>query len=199
MKRLKRLFTCIGLAATLSLAAAPVDEAEKSLQTTVNSVLECLKNGDSKQAKRSYIMNTINGAFDFPLMSRLSLGRESYYKLSEDEKAQYTDLYVKQLQDSYLDKLELYSNEKITFEKASTEKGKIIIPTKVLSGTETISMDYKMYKGKDGSWKIFDVVIEGISIIQTYRSQYTSILKNGTVSDLFARMKEKQNREPGKQ
>lgn len=196
MTLLKNILTCLGLVATLSLAsAAPIDDAEKSLHSTINCVLECLKNGDSKETKRQEIMTTITTAFDFPLMSKLSLGKRSYSKLTEDEKAQYTDLYISQLQNSYLDKLELYSDEKIEFEKAYMEKKRIVIPTKVISGADVITMNYKMYKSKKGAWKVFDVVIEGISVISTYRSQYTSILKDGSVSDLFAKMKEQQKTE----
>ena len=192
MNLFKTLLACAGLIVTLSYAnAVSIDEPETSLRTTVDSVLTRLKSNDTKEAKREFIVKTINDAFDFPLMSMISLKPEFRKMLTGKNREQYTDLYVKQLQNSYLDKLELYSNEKIEFEKAYTEGNKVVIPTKVLSGAEAISMDYKMYN-KKGSWKIYDVVIEGISIVQTYRSQYSEILEKGSVDDLIAKMRERQ-------
>ena len=83
----------------------------------------------------------------------------------------------------------LYTDEKIVFDSTIVEANKLRIPTYLQSKSGKVSITYKLYHAKKG-WKIYDVEIEGVSIIQSYRSQFDYILRSGTVNDLLMKLEE---------
>ncbi len=94
-------------------------------------------------------------------------------------------------QSFYIDKLDLFSDEEVVFQPATVvKKKKVQIPTLLLSKGKKYSMLYKMSNTKDG-WKVYDISIEGVSLIHTYRSQYNHILASGKIEDLLTKMREK--------
>jgi phospholipid transport system substrate-binding protein len=104
---------------------------------------------------------------------------------------EFTSLFTAQFQSFYIDKLDLFSDEKVIFKPATVvKKKKVQIPTVLVSKGKEYSILYKMSNTKAG-WKIYDIVIEGVSLIHTYRSQYNHILKSGEVDDLLTKMREK--------
>lgn len=164
---------------------------EKVARDTVEAVMECLRNKDlPDESKRKRIIEIINPVFDFALMGKLALGRRQWPKLNKDERKEYTDLFVKQLQNSYSDKIALFSNEKVEYEEPIHVKTKVHVPTIVISKGERSKMLYKLYKSKDG-WKVYDVEIQGVSIVSSYRAQYAEVLRTGTVEELLKKMKDK--------
>ena len=138
-------------------------------------------------AKEKKIVETLTPLFDFELMAKLTLGRKHWTGLSPEEKDQFTSLFIKRLKSSYLGKLTLYSNEKVTFETPVLHKEKLHISTFLISQNRKTSILYKLYKSTD-RWKVYDLEIEGISIIRSYRSQFSQILETGTIDDLLLRM-----------
>ncbi len=170
-------------------------EAEHMLKTSVNSVLSILgeKNAPTTQ-KRDKIVEIITEVFDVSLMAKLCLGKKHWTGLNTKQKKEFTHLFVKHFKDSYSDKLELFENEKVVFEPLVKEKKKARIQTYVLSKGKKYSILYKMYTSPKG-WKIYDVEIEGVSLIQTYRSQYRQFLAKATVDDLMKKLKEKKQPE----
>ena len=107
--------------------------------------------------------------------------------MSEEKKEKFTELYVKLLKTSYLDKLSLYSDEKVIFESPTQVKKKVHIPTVLISKDRKTSILYKLYKPA-GGWKVYDLEIQGVSIIRSYRSQFDQILQKGTIDDLIKKM-----------
>ena len=100
---------------------------------------------------------------------------------------------MERLKASYLEKLSLYSDEKIVY-KATIKVGKKIrIPTDLISKGSKISMLYKLYKAKNG-WRIYDIEIQGVSIIRTYRSQFDQVLRKGTFNDLLLELEKLGNK-----
>ena len=122
-------------------------------------------------------------------MAKLTLGRKYWPGLSQENRDQFTERFVKLLKNSYLGKLTLYTDEQILYEKASWEKNKVQVPTFLVSDDNKISMLYKLYRSQTG-WHIYDVEIQGISLILTYRSQFDQILKTGSFEDLLLKMEE---------
>jgi len=166
-------------------------DAGKVVRDTVKAVLECLRINDlSDEGKRERIREITGPVFDFPLMGKLALGRRHWPKLNEKERGEYTRLFVKQLQNSYSDKIALFSNEKVEYEEPVQVKTKIHVPTIVISKDERNKMLYKLYKAGAG-WKVYDVEIQGVSIVSSYRAQYAQILKTGSVEDLLEKMRGK--------
>lgn len=167
--------------------AQSIKDADTMLRNTVDSVLKTLKNKDlDKVTRQEKLVEVFDRAFKFDLMAKLSYGR-AWQSLSDKRRAQFTKLFIERLKESYMEKLELYSEEVVKFEEP-VKKGRYLrIPTFLLSNGDKISMLYKMTK-RGGVWYIYDIEIQGVSIISTYRSQYREVLKNGTFQDLLVSM-----------
>jgi len=175
------------------VAVADVEtEAEKTLKSSVAKVftvmLDVEMTMDQKKSKVTEITNTV---FGFPLMAKLSIGKARWSEFNAEQRAEFTSLFTELFQRFYIDKLDLFSNEKVIFHPATVvQKKKVQIPTILLSKGKEYSILYKMFKTKDG-WRIYDIVIEGVSLIHTHRSQYNHILESGEIEDLLTKMREK--------
>ena len=113
--------------------AAGVDDAQAVVKKSLDSVTEILKQNIDKAAKEQKIVTTVTPVFDLPLMARLTLGKKHWGGLSAQEQQKYSDLYVKHLQKTYLGKLDLYSDEKIVYKAPVEKKGKVYVPTELVS------------------------------------------------------------------
>ncbi len=162
--------------------------AQEFLKSNLDAVFTVLQKKDlSQQAKNSEIVEIVTPMFDFELMAKLSLGKKYWPDLSQDQKERFTELFIERLRRSYLDKLTAYTDEKIVYESPLVDKKKVHVPTQLISKGKEISMLYKLYSSNN-SWKIYDVEIEGVSIIRSYRSQFNEILQKGTFDDLLKKM-----------
>ena len=167
-------------------------EAEKMLRVAVDSTLEILRAQDlSKDEKRRKVEGIIGPLFDFQLMAKLALGKKHWFLMNEEERETFTGLFIKRLKDSYLEKVDLFSEEEMEFKTAEEVKGKVHIFAVIVSKDEEISILYKLRKNI-GRWKIYDFEIQGVSLVSTYRSQYNEHFgSKGTVSELIEKMKKK--------
>ena len=192
---MKRMF-CVVLGLLIITTAAVADDqrdADALLKNKIDAAIEVLKKNETDiQVKNKKILDIVSPIFDFQLMAKLALGREFWPGLSEEEKEKYTILFTERLKVSYLQKLSLYTDEEVAYKVPVRDGRKIQIPTELISKGEIISMLYKMYESKQG-WKIYDVEIQGVSIISTYRSQFKEILANGTIDDLLLKLEKPEN------
>jgi len=196
---MKRVLYIISIVALCFRPAAADDmsDAAKVVKDTVGAALECLGNKDlPDKAKEERILDIINPVFDFPLMGKLALGRLYWPKLNETEKEEYAGLFVEQLRSSYADKIALFSNETVEYEDPVRVKSKIHVSTMVISKNERHRILYKLYRTGTG-WKVYDIEIQGVSIVSSYRAQYAEVLKNGAVEDLLKKMREQVKRDDG--
>jgi len=167
--------------------------AEEFLKSKLDAVFTVLQNKDlTPQAKNSQVVEMVTPMFDFELMGKLSLGKKYWPDLSREQKERFTKLFVERLRQSYLNKLTGYTDEKIIYESPVAVKKKVHVPTQLISKGKKISMLYKLYSSNN-SWKIYDVEIEGVSIIRSYRSQFNEILQKGTFDDLLQKMERPAN------
>jgi phospholipid transport system substrate-binding protein len=170
------------------------NEAQAVLKTKLDAAMAVLNTKDlDPQKKNEQLVEIVKPMFDFHLMAKLSLGRKYWPGLSEEKKEEFTDRFIKRMQASYLEKLSLYTDEKVFFKTPVQNKRKVRIPTEVISNNNRISMIYKLYKAKNG-WKIYDIEIEGVSIISTYRSQFDQVLSKGTIDELLQRLEKPENK-----
>lgn len=183
-----------------SAAADDLKDVRALVEKTVNSVLDILKDkGLEKDARRQKVMALIDPVFDLPLMAKLVLGKEHWKDIKDDEKKkkEYTDLFVETIKDSYYEKIDLFTNETVDFDDPKpAEKGKVHMLTKINSKGKRYSLLYKVYK-KGAGWKVYDLEIEGVSLVQIYGKEYDGFLtkkvegKQNTIDDLIAKMKSK--------
>jgi phospholipid transport system substrate-binding protein len=162
--------------------------AKELLENKIEAALAVLQKKDlDQQDKNKEVIKIVEPIFDYNLMAKLTLGRKYWPGLSEKNRERFVDLFVARLKTSYIDKLSLYTDEKVAYETPVQEGIKIQIPTSVISKNNRIAMMYKLYKSPD-SWKIYDIEIEGVSLISTYRSQFYDILSKGTIDDLLLKL-----------
>ena len=175
------------------VVAGEKETAQGVLQSNLDAVFAVLEKKDlAKQVKHKEIEEIVTPMFDFPLMAKLSLGKKHWTGLTPENKDRFTELFIKRLRQSYLNKLTTYTDEKIIYRSAVEVKNKVHIPTDLVSKDQKISMVYKFYASQSG-WRIYDVEIQGVSLIRSYRSQFNEILKNGTFEDLIAKMEKPLN------
>ena len=171
-----------------SAAADDKSEVEKLLKNNLDAVFTVLQKKDlGQQEKNKEIVDIVTPMFDFELMARLSLGKKHWSGLSRDKKERFTELFIKRLKASYLNNFTLYTDEKVLYEPSVQVKKKIHTPTSLVSKDKKISILYKFYKAEK-NWKIYDLEIQGVSIIRSYRSQFSSILESGTIDDLLLKL-----------
>jgi phospholipid transport system substrate-binding protein len=161
------------------------------IRTKWDAVISVLQDKDLDQEARVRKINKIvSPIFDFPLMAKLALGRKYWPKLTVSQRQKFTGLFIERLRISYREKISLYTNEEVLFKPAVKKKNMIYIPMELKSKDKKIALMHKLRK-VDKRWKVYDVEIQGISILLTYRSQFDDILSKGTVEDLLSRLEER--------
>jgi phospholipid transport system substrate-binding protein len=162
--------------------------AEEFLKSRLDRVFEVLQKKDlEQQTKNKAVVEIVTPMFDFALMAKLSLGKKHWPGLTKEKQDRFTELFVTRLRQSYLNKLTTYTDEEIIYEPPVEVNKKIHIPTRLISKGREISMLYKFYNSNN-SWKVYDIEIQGVSIIRSYRSQFNEILQRGTMDDLFEKL-----------
>ncbi len=164
------------------------NDPNELLRAKWDAVIKVLRTEDIDQkTKEKVIDKIISPIFDFTLMGKLALGRTHWPKLTNPQRKKFTKLFAKRLKDSYREKISLYTDEKALLNPAIRKKKAIFIPMQLMSKDKKIDMLYKLRK-VDERWKIYDVEIQGVSIILTYRSQFNDILCKGTVKDILSQL-----------
>ena len=161
----------------------------ESLQGKIETAIGILRNDLDQQEKNKQIVEVVMPMFNFPLMAKLTLGKKYWPDLTTRDQKKFTELFTQRLKEFYLNKLNNYTNEKVVFMKAKRAKNKVKVPTQLIGKGDPVTILYKFYKSKD-EWLIYDVEIQGVSIISTYRSQFAQVLREGTVNDLLVKLEE---------
>ena len=175
------------------IAVADVEsEAERLLKESVNKIFTVLSDKElSMDQKRSKVVEITNPVFDYSLMARLSLGKAHWSRFNARQREEFTSLFTGLFQNFYIEKLEFFSDETVAFHPATfVKKKKVLIQTALISKGTEYSILYKMFKTRYG-WKIYDFEVEGVSILQSYRSQFYHILKEVGIDGLLAKMRQK--------
>jgi len=192
MKMLYGLILCLFMLSQ-PVMADKKSNAEQLIKSKLDMVIKILQNTEiDKSEKRKKINDIVSPMFNFKKMAQLSLGKKHWLSLTNEEKKRFTDLFVIRLKASYLDKLGLYSDESIIYNPAVEIKNKVHVPTELVTKENRISMLYKLYESKH-CWRVYDIEIQGVSVVRSYRSQFNQILSKGTINDLFASLEQQQS------
>ena len=185
------IFIFISLFVCQPAFADDVKEVDRLIRGTVDTVFAIINDTDLDQSvKKEKIMAVVTRIFNLPLMAKLTLGREHWTGLNSEQREEFTDLFIKQMKSTYLGQVELVADFKVLFERPIQQKNKMTMLVRAKTKDEPIKILYKLYKSKS-QWQIYDVEIQGVSVIKSYGSQYSQVLKEGTYADLAGRMKEK--------
>jgi phospholipid transport system substrate-binding protein len=189
---LKRIFLLLVVGITMATATIVSAEASptEAIRTSVESILDVLRDKElDRDTRRKKIRDAINTRFDFRAMSQRTLAT-NWKKASADERKKFVELFSKLIESTYIGRVEAYTDEKVDFPGEKVKGKKAVVETLILTDTADIPINYKVYL-KDGEWLVYDVVIEGISLISNYRSSYQEIVKNEGFDGLLAKMQDK--------
>jgi phospholipid transport system substrate-binding protein len=190
MKRL--ILVTVFLAWCVGPLFAETGGPRQSLEAQVNKLLSVLKDKTQtdKDLKEKKIWEIVNGIFDYDELSRLAMGR-NWRKLNPEQKKEFPELFSKVLGNVYMDRIMAYTSEKVVFDdNVSVTGDKAEVKSRIVTSDKEIPIDYRLIK-KDEKWKVYDVVIEGVSLVSNYRSQFNSILTNKTPEYLMDTLRKK--------
>jgi len=194
MKMLKNMLMVLTLGTVLAFPVYGNAETSpiQTVQESVDAILALLRDDTLEEADlRAKIRAYIKTRFDFEAMSQSTLAT-NWKKASEQERQQFIDLFSQLIENTYIGKVESYTNEKVEYPGEKVKGRKALVETLIIAASADIPVDYKLYRKDDACW-VYDVIIEGVSLISNYRSSYQEIVKQEGFSGLLARMQEKIN------
>jgi phospholipid transport system substrate-binding protein len=188
----KLILVTLLLAWCVGPLSAETGGPKQSIEAQVNKLLGVLNNKaqTDKVAKEKEIWEIVNGIFDYDELSRLTMGR-NWKKLNPAQQKEFPELFSKVLGNVYMDRIMAYTSEKVVFDdNVGVTDGKAVIKSRIVTSDKEIPIDYRMVENA-GKWKVYDVVIEGVSLVSNYRSQFNSILTNKSPEDLMDTLRKK--------
>jgi len=184
-------FSLLAAFPPISAAGEPTEQ----IKQTVDDVITILNNRELKkpeneQKRKARIRVTIEKSFDFAEMAKRSLGIH-WQKRTQDEQKEFVSLFSDLLEDTYIRKIERYHDEKVVYVGEKKEDPYATVKTRIVSttGIET-PVDYKIFK-KGDKWEVYDIIVEGVSLVNNYRTQFSEMLSSGSYEELVKRIKKK--------
>jgi phospholipid transport system substrate-binding protein len=172
-------------------AGQPTDQ----LRAQIDRVIKTLEDPELKnhpKERRAAVRKIANEIFDFSETARRSLGRH-WQGRTQGERDEFVQLFSDLLERSYISKIETYGGEKISYVGDAIEGDQSKVQTKLLTkGSGDIPIEYRMHKVGD-RWLVYDVVIEGVSLVANYRTQFNKIIQTSSFQELMNKMKNKQH------
>ena len=179
----------------LVLISAPVHAATplETVRTEVNKVLDALRNkGLKEEAKKETLRLVYKEMFDQVELAKWSLGGNNWNKFTEAQRQEFVPLFQQVLEKAYADKILAYTDEKITFDREVTiTKNRVEVQTRVVTKSKEIPINYRVVQESDGTWKVYDVVVENVSLVMNYRSQFNDILSKNKPEQLLETLRKK--------
>jgi len=193
---MKRLSLGAGILAVLLLAlhvyaATPLG----AVQENVNKVLAvlrdpALKAETAKEVKKEKLRAIYEQMFDEVELAKRTLAR-NWNALDQAQRREFVDLFRQVLEKAYIDKILSYTDEKVVFDKETVlTENQAEVQTRIVTASKEIPISYRVIQ-KDGIWRVYDVVIEGVSLVQNYRTQFTEILAKNSPEQLLEILRKK--------
>lgn len=193
---LKRIIT-IGLSCLL-LASTACASITEDVRRTVDDIIKIVSDKEMKKAssehkRRNAIKRSLSHIFDHEEMAKRSLGKH-WNQRTPAERKQFVDLFASLLENSYASKIESYNNEKVVYTKEIVDGDHAEVKSKIINQKQDeFTVDYRLLKESDGKWMVYDVVIEGVSLVSNYRTQFNKIISANGYPELVKRLQTKSN------
>ena len=157
--------------------------------TAVFHILEDpnLKDPAKLMPRRRKLEEVIAERFDYAEMSKRALAA-NWTRLTTEQRKEFVDLFKSFLSDRYAGKIEGYSGEKVQYLSERLEGQYAEVRTKLVSSKVEIPMDYRLIN-KDGRWYAYDIIVDGVSLVKNYRSQFDKIIRSGSYEELTTRLR----------
>lgn len=192
---MKRSVLCIILVLFLTshVVAGTTNGVTEEVRKTVDEVVRIVSDKELKkhdQKRRQELKKTISKIFDYNEMAKRSLGRH-WNQRSPAERKQFAELFASLLENSYAGKIESYNNEKIVYLRESIDSNHAEVKSKVITAKrDEFTLDYRMLN-ENGKWMVYDVVIEGVSLVSNYRTQFNRIITSEGYPALLKKLQTK--------
>ncbi len=190
------LAAAVAIFLTLSTGAMGAGEVTQQVKIGIEAVLDILRDsglkGDEMKAqRRAKLLKTIQKQFDFAEMSKRSLASQ-WKKRSPEERTEFVDLFSSLMERNYIGKIEVYTDEKIKYTKEEIDEEFATVKTVIVTrDKQEISITYRLHNVKD-KWRVYDVVVKGVSLINTYRQQFRSVIRKSSYGGLVKILRRKQ-------
>ena len=185
------IFAVLLLIPLQGFAATPKETVETGVNNIIGTLSDPAFKAKAKDAQIAQLGEAIEAVFDFEELSRRTLGRE-WKKMNPEQQKEFVQLFKELLQGVYADRLLAYSDQKIIFDKETMlKKGRAEVQSFLqTSDGKKIPLFYRL-SDKSGSWKVYDVIIEGVSMVKNYRTQFREILAKDSPEKLLQILRDK--------
>jgi len=173
-------------------AGAPTDQVKSGTDQVLKIIQDpALKGADKTPVRRQQLRTVVDQVFDWQETGKRALGRH-WQPLTPEQRQEFSSLFADLVERSYVGKIELYSGEKIIYAGDTIEGDQATVKTKLITKSQTqIPIDYRLQKEGD-RWRVYDVLIEGVSLVGNYRTQFNRVIQQTGYDDLVKKMKTKQ-------
>lgn len=178
------------LGAGKTVQASGITEGLKATIDQVIGVVTDPQYKDDRPTRRAKMKDLIFPKFNFVEMGKRSLGKKRWKERTPEERKAFVDLFGKLLENSYANKLESFSDEKIVYVDEIVKGRYAMVKTEVVRTNDTVSVDYKLIKSPE-EWRVYDLVVEGVSLVKNYRSQFGKIIHNDSFDALMEKLNAK--------
>ena len=172
-------------------AGVPTDQLKQNVDRVVKTLEDpALKGPDKTPERRAAVNKIASEIFDVPETAKRALGPH-WQGRSQQERDEFVRLFGELLEASYISKIDRYEGEKVRYVGETAEGDQAVVRTKIVQkqGSE-IPVDYRMHQ-RDGRWLVYDVVIEGVSLVANYRTQFNKIIQTSSYEELVQKLRSK--------
>ncbi len=191
-----KLFQRITMIAAMLLATsawAAHEGPREVIENTVNQLIDVLEHREDSSVisskDREAIRRVVEGRFDYRAMAKRSLGKP-WKKLDDAEHQHFTEVFRELLERSYGNRLSEYKGQKVVFSDAELKNDKARVKSKVIDGSRETPVEYRLHQTENG-WQVYDIRIEGTSMVRTFYQDFKSTLENGGYPKLLKTLEEK--------
>ena len=198
MKLWTTVFAAIGflgmtLAASANAEDTALSDAGSRVRTTINEIKAVVAAGKSQPADvvHKKVEDVVRPVFDFDEMARSCLG-ENWNTASPAEQKEFVELFSSMLANTYIDRIiKGIDQAEIKYLSDQIKGGdRAILKTKIISSEEEVSVDYRL-RNAAGGWRIYDVVIENVGLVNNYRTDFSAVIRKDGMSGLLAKLRQK--------
>ena len=184
----------LGLMLFLQVAAPQqfvVGSPAEQVKDTVNRVLSIVREHPPSETEK--LEAVISGRFDFEAMAKRSLGAH-WRDLTPQQQKEFVTVFTKLLRQTYLDQIKAYNNQKVSITGERRDGSYATVESRIVPQSgDSIDVNYRLHLIGD-QWKVYDVVIENVSLVNNYRAQFNRVLVNGSYEELMRRMENREKR-----
>ncbi|MBI5315102.1 MAG: ABC transporter substrate-binding protein [Nitrospirae bacterium] len=193
---LRHVLSGIGVVLVLAVGVAPMaaGTATAAIKTTIKQMFVILNDEELKtpgraEERRQQLENVIGNRIAYDEMAKRSLGPQ-WAQLNDEERQEFVRLYAQLLRDTYSSRFDRYSDEKVEFLQETLQGDYAEVRTRLTSSKFSLDVDYRMLQ-RAGDWRVYDIVVDGISLVHSYREQFTKIIRTYSYEELVTKLMQK--------